>query len=85
MYAKRMEDEKCCELVNFSDAYKGCQASRLGQSLITTINRCVSQIDLKYGWKHRLVIINKHTKFHQNQSRSCKLLIDLTWNAPDAM
>ena len=85
MYAKRMEDDKCRELVNFSDAYKGRQASRSGQSLITTINRWVSQIDLKYGWKHRLVIINKHTKFHQNRSQSCKLLIDLTWNAPDAM
>jgi len=40
------------------------------------------QIDLKIGGTHTLVIINQHTKCHQNRRRLCKCLIDLTWNAP---
>ena len=40
------------------------------------------QIDLTIGETHRLVIINHHTKFHQNRRWSCNLFIDLTWNAP---
>ena len=51
---------------------EGCQVSRSGQRLMTYISGPESQIDLKYGGKHRIVIINQHTKFHQHRRQSCK-------------
>ena len=51
---------------------EGRQVSRSGQSLMTSISRPEGQIDLKIGVTHRLVIINQHTKCHQNRRRSCK-------------
>ena len=64
---------------------EGSQVLRSGQSLMTSISGPEGQIDLNIGGTNRLMIINQHTKFHQNQRRSCKchpVLIDLTWNAP---
>ena len=45
---------------------EGCQASRSGQIVMTSISEPQGQIDLKCGGKHRFVIINQHTKCHQN-------------------
>jgi len=65
---------------------EGRQVSWLGQSLMTSISGHQGQIDLKFGGKHRLVILHQHNKFikiedsHVNFTRL--FFIDLTWNAP---
>ena len=48
------------------------RVSRSGQSLMTSISGLESQIELNIGGTHRLMIINQHTKCHQNRRRSCK-------------
>ena len=40
------------------------------------------KIDISSDGKHRLVIVSHLTTFQQNRKRTCKFLIDLTWNAP---
>ena len=39
---------------------------------------CVGQIDLKFGGKRKLMIINQHAKFNKNRRRPYQFLIDLT-------
>ena len=51
---------------------------------MTSIFGPEGQADLRICGKHRLLIVNQNTKFNNDQRRSCKLLIDLTWNAPIA-
>ena len=45
---------------------------------MTSVSGPEGQIDLNIGGTHLLVIINQHTKCHQNRRPSCKFLIDLT-------
>ena len=53
---------------------------------MTSIPGHQGKIDLKFGGKHRLVILHQHNKFikiedsHVNFTRL--FFIDLTWNAP---
>ena len=59
---------------------EGRQVSKSGQSLMTSISGPEGQVNLNIGGTHRLMIINQQTKCHQNWRRSCKFLIDFTWN-----